>query len=210
MAAIFYARVSTADQTLDHQITQARSAGFHIDEVVADLGVSGVKHKLIERPEGRRLYDILRHGDDLIVRWTDRIGRDYSDVTDVIRHFIRKGVTIRTVIGRMVFDGSTVDPIQMAIRDTMVAFLAATAQAQAEATKIAQRAGIDAVLNDPRKYPGRRPSYDRPTVDTVKALSTHGLGASAISKHTGLSRQTVIRIQQDPAGVEEALLRWSM
>jgi predicted site-specific integrase-resolvase len=40
MAAIFYARVSTADQNLDHQITQARSAGFHIDEVVADVGVS--------------------------------------------------------------------------------------------------------------------------------------------------------------------------
>lgn len=210
MVAIFYARVSTADQTLDHQITQARSAGFHIDEVVADLGVSGVKHKLIDRPEGRRLYDMLRHGDDLIVRWTDRIGRDYSDVTDVIRHFIRKGVTIRTVIGRMVFDGSTVDPIQMAIRDTMIAFLAATAQAQAEATKIAQRAGIDAVLNDPRKYLGRRPSYDRPTVGTVEALTTQGLGASAISKQTGLSRQTVIRIQNDPGGVEQALIRWGM
>jgi DNA invertase Pin-like site-specific DNA recombinase len=153
---------------------------------------------------------MLRHGDDLIVRWTDRIGRDYTDITDVIRHFILKGVTIRTVIGRMVFDGSTVDPIQMAIRDAMVAFLAATAQAQAEATKMAQRAGIDAVRNDPRKYPGRRPSYDRDDVSIVTGLFAQGLGASAIAEQTGLSRQAVIRIHSDPVGVEQALLRWGM
>jgi DNA invertase Pin-like site-specific DNA recombinase len=110
----------------------------------------------------------------------------------------------------MVFDGSTVDPIQMAIRDAMVAFLAATAQAQAEATKIAQRAGIDAARSDPRKYPGRRPSYSRDDVHIVTGLLAQGLGASAIAKQTGLSRQAVIRIHSDPVGVEQALLRWGL
>ena len=46
---IFYARVSTADQTLDHQKTQAEKAGFKIDSVVADHGVSGISTKLSER-----------------------------------------------------------------------------------------------------------------------------------------------------------------
>ena len=40
---ILYARVSTTDQTIDHQAAQARAAGFKIDEVVADEGVSGVR-----------------------------------------------------------------------------------------------------------------------------------------------------------------------
>lgn len=35
---ILYARVSTADQTLEHQRTQAEAEGFVIDEVVADHG----------------------------------------------------------------------------------------------------------------------------------------------------------------------------
>ena len=62
MKTILYARVSTVDQTLDHQRTQAAAAGFKIDTVVADHGVSGVSTKLAERREGRRLFDMLRSG----------------------------------------------------------------------------------------------------------------------------------------------------
>jgi putative DNA-invertase from lambdoid prophage Rac len=38
MATILFARVSTAEQTIDHQLAQAKTAGFAIDEVVADNG----------------------------------------------------------------------------------------------------------------------------------------------------------------------------
>ena len=31
--------------------------------------------KLRERPQGRRLFDLLRSGDTLVVRWVDRLGR---------------------------------------------------------------------------------------------------------------------------------------
>ena len=71
---ILYARVSTAEQILAHQEAQARAAGFQIDEVVADHGVSGVSTKLAERPQGKRLFDMLRKGDVLVVRWTDHLG----------------------------------------------------------------------------------------------------------------------------------------
>src|SRR5690554_5104516 len=151
---ILYARVSTADQTLEHQRTHAEAAGFQIDDVVADQGVSGVSTRLKERNEGRCFFDKLRKGDVLVVRWVDRLGRDYADVTDTIREFMRKGIVIKTVINGMVFDGSTTDPVQQAVRDALIAFMAATAQAQAEATKEAQRVGIAHAKADERKYPG--------------------------------------------------------
>jgi putative DNA-invertase from lambdoid prophage Rac len=46
MTIFLYARVSTSDQTLGHQLTQAREAGFEIedDHVIADHGVSGVAY----------------------------------------------------------------------------------------------------------------------------------------------------------------------
>jgi putative DNA-invertase from lambdoid prophage Rac len=75
---------STADQTLEHQKAQAEAAGFVIDQVVADRGVSGISTTLC-RKEGRRLFDILRAGDTLVVRWVDRLGRNYGDVCDTIR-----------------------------------------------------------------------------------------------------------------------------
>src|SRR6202795_4415659 len=111
--------------------------------VLADHGVSGVSTRLCERPEGRRLFDILRGGDVLVVRWVDRLGRNYQDVTDTIREFMRRGVVIRTVINNLTFDGATKDAMSCAVRDALIGFMAATAQAQAEATKAAQRAGIE-------------------------------------------------------------------
>jgi DNA invertase Pin-like site-specific DNA recombinase len=67
MKTILYCRVSTSDQTLEHQVTQAR-AEFVIDEVVSDNGVSGVSTRLAERNQGKRLFDLLRRGDVLVVR----------------------------------------------------------------------------------------------------------------------------------------------
>jgi putative DNA-invertase from lambdoid prophage Rac len=157
MTTILYARVSTSDQTTTHQKTQAEAAGFKIDRVVADEGVSGVSTRLSERTEGRRLYDILRGGDTLVVRWVDRLGRNYQDVCDTIREFMRRGVVIRTVINNMTFDGATKDPIQQAVRDALIGFMAATAEAQAEATRVAQRGGID-LAKESGVYRDRNPA----------------------------------------------------
>lgn len=156
------------------------------------------------------MFDKLRAGDILIVRWVDRLGRNYADVTESIRAFMKMGVVVKTVISGMTFDGSTTDPIQMAVRDAMIAFMAATAQAQAEATKEAQKAGIAAVKGDPRKYRGKKPSYDRSTYEKVIDMLNAGNGASLIARTTGISRQAVLRIRDDPAVAETSLVRWGL
>jgi putative DNA-invertase from lambdoid prophage Rac len=211
MKTVLYARVSTAEQTLAHQLTQAKAAGFQVDEVVADHGISGISVPLAQRPEGRRLFDTLRKGDVLVVRWVDRLGRNYQDVSDTIREFMRRGVVIRTVINTMTFDGSSTDPMQQAVRDALVAFMAATAQAQAEATKEAQRAGIEhAKAKEESPYRGRKPSYSRSQFALVRDLLDQGINVSAISKTTGLTRQTVYRLKDDPAAAEAALAEWGL
>ncbi len=210
MKTVLYARVSTTEQTIAHQRTQAEKAGFKIDAVVADEGVSGVSTTLAERPEGRRLFDMLRAGDVLVVRWVDRLGRNYADVTDTIRDFMRRGVIIKTVINAMVFDGATKDPIQQAVRDALIGFMAATAQAQAEATKEAQRAGIAHAKGEGERYLGRKPSFTRAQMQTVGDLLAQAAGVSAVAKATGISRQTVYRLQADPAGAEASLASWKM
>jgi putative DNA-invertase from lambdoid prophage Rac len=207
---VLYARVSTADQTLSHQRAHAETAGFRLDEVVADHGVSGVSTTLAERPEGRRLFDMLRAGDTLVVRWVDRLGRNYRDVTDVIREFMRRGVIVRTVINRMTFDGATKDPMQQAVRDALIAFMAATAEAQAEATKEAQRAGIlhAQAKDDGTKFRGRKPTFTWDSFSKVHRLLSQGIGVAEIAKTTGLKRQTIYRIQKQPDRQAAALAAW--
>jgi putative DNA-invertase from lambdoid prophage Rac len=207
---ILYARVSTADQTLDHQKTHAEAAGFAIDHVVADHGVSGVNTPLAERAEGKRLFDMLRRGDILVVRWVDRLGRDYRDVSDTIREFMRRGVVVKTVINGLTFDGATRDPMQQAVRDALIAFMAATAQAQAEATKEAQRAGIEHAKAQGGRYRGRKPSYNREQLQIVQNLRGQGAGTSEIAKATKLTRQTVLRIKADPVEAEANLATWGL
>lgn len=209
MATILYARVSTAEQTLDHQRSHAEAAGFKIDTAISDHGVSGNSTRLCDRPQGRRLFDILRAGDVLVVRWVDRLGRNYADVVDTIREFMRRGVVIRTVINNLTFDGTTKEPMQQAVRDALIGFMAATAQANAEAIKEAQRAGITAAQNkQDRHYLGRKPSYTREQFVKAMDLLGQGIEITRIAKETGLTRQTIYRIKNDPASAEAILMSW--
>ncbi|TXM93093.1 recombinase family protein [Methylobacterium sp. WL116] len=208
MQTILYARVSTTDQTIAHQRIQAEAAGFEVDEVVADEGVSGLTTSLNDRPQGRRLFDMLRRGDTLVVRWVDRLGRNYADVCDTIRELMRRGVIVRTVINGLTFDGATKDPMQQAVRDALIGFMAATAQAQAEASKEAQRAGIDHAKGRDA-YRGRKPSFTREQFNAVNGALGQGQGVSNIATVTGLSRQTIYRIRDNPVEAEAALARWA-
>lgn len=211
MQTILYARVSTSDQTIDHQRDHAERAGFKIDRVIEDDGVSGVNTCFADRIGGARLLDVVRTGDTVLVRWVDRLGRNYADVTDTIRALMRKGVIVRTVINNMTFDGSTDDPMQAAVRDALIGFMAATAQAQAEATKVAQAAGIaHAKATDDKAFRGRKPSYTRDQFDAITTALGSGDTVSSIARDNGVSRQTVLRIRDDRAAAETALVRWDM
>ena len=194
-------------KTMEHQRSQAEAAGFKIGEVIADHGMSGVTTKLADRPGGRRLLDKVRAGDQVIVRWVDRLGRNYDDATATIRHLMNEGVVVKTVINAIIFDGSTADPIQKVVRDAMILFMAA--QAQAEATKAAQKAGIAHAKQQAEvKYKGRKPSYTRAQLDLVRTMLDQYQGISVIAKAADLSRQTIYRIEQNPAVAEAVLATW--
>jgi putative DNA-invertase from lambdoid prophage Rac len=98
------------------------------------------------------------------------------------------------------------------IRDALIAFMAATAQAQAEATKEAQRAGIaHAKANgDARTYKGRKPSYSRKEFESAQAMLGKSASVREVARTTGLTRQTVYRIKDDPIAAEAALATWGM
>ena len=145
-----------------------------------------------------------------MVRWVDRLGRNYTDVTDTVREFIRRGIRIETVINRMVFDGTTTEPMQQAIRDSLLAFMAAMAQSQAEVTKEAQKAGIAHALanDDGTKYRGRKPTFSCAQFARARELLNQGLGVSAVAKAVGLKRQSIYRILAQPEKQLAALRAW--
>ena len=206
---ILYARVSTAEQTLKHQREQAEQAGFVIDKVIEDEGISGVQVPLAERPNGKRLLDILRDGDTLVVRWIDRLGRNYNDIQTNMRLFLDRGVTIKTVINGMVFDAKPKDAMGKAVRDAMLSFMSAMAEAQAVAMKEAQAAGIEhAKANNPKAYRGRKPSFTFEQIMQVMDKFSQGTGVNQIAREIGLSKFTVSRITRNPEAARNAVYLW--
>ena len=207
---VLYVRTSTSEQTIDHQLSQAKQAGFTFDDVIEDEGVSGVSTPLAERPNGKRLFDLLRDGDTLVVRWVDRLGRNYDDIQKNIRLFLDRGVTIRTVINGMTFDAKPTDAMAKAIRDAMLSFMSAMAEAQALAMKEAQSAGIaHAKATKPDSYKGRKPSYTAAQVSLIMQKFKEGDGVNKIARDVGLSKFSVSRITRDPDKALESLSRWS-
>lgn len=213
---VLYVRVSTAEQTSAHQITQAREAGFTFNDqnVITDHGVSGVTVALKDRDQGKRLFDLLQPGDTLLVRWVNRIGRDYRDVKRTIESFLNRGVTVKTVINGMVFQPDHAlahDPMQIAARDAVLAFMVGIAEADATAAREARRAGIEHAsksADKARKYRGKKPSFNRAQYESVQADSANNV--SELARVIGLTRQTILRIKKDPANAEASLLKWGM
>jgi len=115
---------------------------------------------------------------------------------------------IRTVINNMTFDGATTNPMEKAVRDALIAFMAALGQAQAEATKLAQQAGIaHAQANGHRVYLGRKPTYNREQLARIMDLLANQSDVT-IAREVGLDRLAIRRIRQDPAKAEAALVAW--
>ena len=207
---VLYVRTSTSEQTIEHQLSQAKQAGFTFDDVIEDEGVSGVSTPLAERPNGKRLFDLLRDGDTLVVRWVDRLGRNYDDIQKNIRLFLDRGVSIRTVINGMTFDAKPTDAMAKAIRDAMLSFMSAMAEAQALAMKKAQSAGIaHTKATKPDSYKGRKPSYTAAQISLIMQKFNEGDGVNKIARDVGLSKFSVSRITRDPDKALESLSRWS-
>ena len=113
----------------------------------------------------------------------------------------RGGEVVTIVLIGMVFNAATEDLIQQAARDALIAFMAAMAETPASCCIKGSPEGT---------YRGRKPSYDRGQLDVAKRMLLEGAGASAISKATGLSRQTIIRIRNNCDDADRALSTWGV
>ena len=208
---VLYARTSSAEQTIKHQTDQAIKAGFTLDDVIEDEGISGVQVLLADRDNGKRLFDILREGDVLLVRWVDRLGRNYDDIQKNIRLFLDRGVTIKTIINSMTFEAKPKDAMSKAIRDAMLSFMSAMAEAQTIAMKEAQSAGIAHAKSQSRdKYRGRKPSYTFEDYCKVLALRKVGFGVNETARRTGLNKFVVSRISLHQNETYKALKKWEL
>lgn len=98
MATYSYTRVSTLGkgQTTDNQDKLIADAGFAIDKVFADVGVSG-STPAFERPAFKEMLSVLKETDQVVCIMIDRLGRTASDVLQTVEYFKANKIKLRVL-----------------------------------------------------------------------------------------------------------------
>jgi DNA invertase Pin-like site-specific DNA recombinase len=91
MTKVGYARVSTADQSLDAQLDALTGAGC--DKIFTEHA-SGT---LAKRPQLDAALDYLREGDVLVVTKLDRLGRSVKNLGDLATWLQENGIGLRAI-----------------------------------------------------------------------------------------------------------------
>jgi DNA invertase Pin-like site-specific DNA recombinase len=173
-----YARVSTSQQSLDLQIKALKAEGVRPSRIFTDK-VSGSHVKR----EGLQMLRLkVEEGDIILVKKLDRLGRDTSDMIQLIKEFDEIGVGIRFLDDGISTEG--------AMGKLVVTILSAVAQAERQ--RILERTNEGRLEAKAKgvKF-GRKPTVDR---DKVLALYNQGVGATDISRQLNIGRSTVYKV----------------
>ena len=183
---IGYARVSTIEQNLDRQIDALKEAGVDERNIYQEK-VTGTK---ADRPELKRMLDMLREGDVVIISDLTRISRSTKDLLDIIEKIKAKGASIRSLKDTWL-DTTSDNPYNQFLLTVM------SGLSQLERDLISQRTKEGLASARARGRNGGRPSKHNEKGEVVRALASSGMRIVDIVKETGLSRSTVNRILRE-------------
>ncbi len=181
-----YARVSTSQQSLDVQIKALKAEGVETHRLFTDK-ITGSQ---VDRDGLNLLRVKVEHGDVILVKKLDRLGRDTADMIQLIKEFDNAGVAIRFLDDGISTEGT--------MGKMVVTILSAVAQAEQQRILERTNEGRMEAKAKGVKF-GRKRTVDREKVLTMKA---QGFGAADIAKQRGIGRSTVYKILKESNPIE--------
>lgn len=175
---IAYARVSTADQSLDLQMDALKEFGY--DRIYTEKASGGKD----DRPELAKALDMLREGDTFIVYKLDRLARSTLKLIETLDLLKKKGVEFVSLSDKI--DTST------AAGKAMFGMMAVFAEFERSIIRERTLAGLEAARARGRK--GGRPMTDKKKLD--KAIKLHESGeftVTQIEEMTNVSKGSLYR-----------------
>ena len=184
-----YARVSTREQNEERQLIALREFGLNNGQIILDMQ-SG---KDFDRRGYRRLLRKLKHGDTLVIKSIDRLGRNYEEILEQWRIITKeKGAAIVVLDMPLLDTRRSRDLTGTLIADIVLQLLSYVAQTEREFTRQRQAEGISAAKA--RGVQFGRPRKERPeNFDELKSLWVSGrLSARVAATQMVVSHQTFL------------------
>lgn len=139
----FLARVSSKEQSLARQLKIARDRFDIPDENVFCDKMTGSS---FDRPQYKRLKEIVKAGDEVIVKEFDRFGRDKDEMKRELQWFKEKGVIVRILdIPTTLIDFQDQTWVLEMVNNILIEVLGAVAEQERKKTKQRQAEGIAAM-----------------------------------------------------------------
>jgi DNA invertase Pin-like site-specific DNA recombinase len=179
---IGYARVSTADQSLDMQLDALKAAGC---EKIYEEKASGAKD---DRVQLQQALDVLRPGDVFIVYKLDRLARSTVKLISTLDEIKRRGSEFVSLN----------DSIDTSTAAGKAFFGMLAVFAEFERNVIVERTKAGLAASRARGRNGGRPKTDRRKVDKALKLydgQTHSI--AEITEATGVTKATLYRAIKD-------------
>jgi len=182
-----YCRVSTTGQTTGNQIREIEAAGFAVEprRIVSET-VSG-SSAIEQRPGFMKLLDRLEKDDVLVVTKLDRLGRNAIDVATTVKKLEAMGVRVHC----LALGGQ--DLTSAAGKMTM-GVLVAVAEFERDLLIERTQAGLERAKAEGKTL-GRPAALDDDQREVVRARLAEGITISALARHLGTSRQTIMRVR---------------
>lgn len=176
---IGYARVSTADQNLDLQLSALRRAGCA--QIFEDCGISGARRA---RPGLSAALAALGADDTLVVWKLDRLGRSLPHLVETVNALAARGVQFH----------SLTEKIDTRSAGGRLIFHMMAALAEFERSIISERtiAGMAAAKRAGRNV-GRRPVLTGAQIAEARALKSRGMSHREVCRRLAVSPSTLYR-----------------
>lgn len=184
--SVGYARVSTAHQSVDAQVSLLKAEGcsvvFH--EVIS------TRTREDDRPQLQSALNALVEGDELVIAKLDRLGRDQRSVINRLHDLQDKGIHVRTLDGLVNTKGlGKFAPILIGLLSGL---------AEVERSLIQERT-LESIQHrrETGGNLGGRPKTNHAKEKLVLRLRDEGCSYRSIREQTGLGLSTIRRIFVD-------------
>lgn len=182
MAVYGYARVSTADQSLERQIAALRGRGIAPEAIHTETASGdGMRRPVLDHLRS----ELLEPGDTLVIHSLDRLSRRTAHIIVLLDELHGRGIRVESL--HEALDTGTPDG------RFQINLLGALAQREREILAERTREGL-AAARAQGKLIGRPVRVTRDQHENVLALRDSGWSHRRIASATGLSASTVARI----------------
>lgn len=187
-----YVRVSTKDQTTEHQRRElaevAERAGWNVVAVFADEAISGAKGRDKRPGFDALLKAVTRREVDMVAAWSvDRLGRSVQSLVETLQALREAGADL--YLHQQALDTTT------AAGRAMFGMLGVFAEFEREMIVERVRSGM-ATAKAKGKRLGRAPASDE-TVARIKAMREQGTGMLKIARELGCGVSLVQRVERE-------------